>query len=132
LRSGRHPTARTLPALDAGSIAPDGNPEVRYFEEKIHNNLSEMTAKMYGPSEYNKMGFWGARTVTDARIGNPANPQWMITAPWEHDFLIWSLHHLAELGYADAAKPRDFELRWRVGVFSHRLMLGSETPIPAL
>jgi hypothetical protein len=104
---------------DAGFIAPDGNPEAGYFEKIIHNNLSEMTAKMYGPPEYNKMGFWGARTATDARIGNPANPQWIITAPWEHDFLIWSLHHLTELGYTDAAKPRDFELRWRVGVFTH-------------
>jgi hypothetical protein len=62
---------------------------------------------------------WGLRNIADARIQNPANPQWMITAPWEHDFLIWSLHHLTELGYADAAAPRDFQLRWRVGVFTH-------------
>jgi len=81
--------------------------------------MSEMTAKMYGPPEYNRMGFWGIRTVAYARIHDAANPQWMITAPWEHAFLIWSLHHLTELGYADAAKPRDFELRWRVGVFTH-------------
>jgi hypothetical protein len=104
---------------DAGFIAPGGDPEARYFEQKIHNNLAEMTAGMYGPPEYNTMGFWGARTVTDARIGDAANPQWMITAPWEHDFLIWSLHHLTELGYGDAARPRDFELRWQVGVFIH-------------
>ncbi len=104
---------------DAGFIAPDGDPEAKYFQERIANNLAELIAKMYGPPEYNKLGFWGARTVQDARIQNPANPQWMITAPWEHDYLIWSLHHLTELGYADAAKPRDFELRWRVGAFTH-------------
>jgi len=104
---------------DAASIAPDGVPEGPYFDERIHNNMAEMTAKMYGPPEYNKLGFWGVRTVTDARIGNAANPRWMITAPWEHDYLIWSLHHLTELGYRDAAKPRDFELRWQVGAFTH-------------
>jgi len=104
---------------DAAFIAPDGDPEGRYFDERIHNNMAEMTAKMYGPPEYNKLGFWGVRTVEDARIGNPANPRWMITAPWEHDYLIWSLHHLTELGYADAARPRDFELRWQVGAFTH-------------
>jgi len=38
---------------------------------------------------------------------------------WEHDYLIWSLHHLTELGFSDAAKPRDFLLRWRVGSFIH-------------
>lgn len=104
---------------DAGFIAPDADPEAKYFEQRIRNNLAELTAKMYGPPEYNRMGFWGLRTVADARIHDAANPRWMITAPWEHDYLIWSLHHLTELGYADAAKPRDFELRWRVGVFTH-------------
>jgi hypothetical protein len=43
----------------------------------------------------------------------------MIIAPWEHDYLIWSLHHLVELGFADAAKPRDFLLRWRVGMLTN-------------
>ena len=43
----------------------------------------------------------------------------MIIAPWEHDYLIWSLHHLVELGYADAARPRDFLLRLRVGSLTH-------------
>jgi hypothetical protein len=104
---------------DAGFIAPDGAPEARYFEEKVRNNLAEWTAAMIGPPEHNTLGFWGLRTVADARIGNAANPQWMVTAPWEHDFLIWSLHHASELGYRDAAPPRDFELRWRIGVFTH-------------
>ena len=101
------------------SSHPTANPEAEYFAERIHNNLAELTAKMLGPPEYNRLGFWGLRTVDDARIQNAANPRWMITAPWEHDFLIWSLHHLTELGYTDAARPRDFELRWRVGVFTH-------------
>jgi hypothetical protein len=104
---------------DASFIAPDGDPEAGYFDERIRSNLAHLTAKMYGPPEYNQLGFWGLRTVPDARIQNAANPRWMITAPWEHDYLIWSLHHLTELGYADAARPRDFELRWQVGVFTH-------------
>ena len=43
---------------DAGYIAPDGDPEAKYFEERIRNNIAEMTARMCGPPEYNKMGFW--------------------------------------------------------------------------
>ena len=104
---------------DAAFVAPDGDPEAEYFDERIHNNLAALNAKMYGPPEYNKLGFWGPRTVANARIHDAANPQWIITAPWEHDFLIWSLHHLTELGWADAAGPRDFELRWRVSAFLH-------------
>ena len=104
---------------DAAWIAPDGNPEAAYFEEKIRNNLAERIGRMLGPPEYNRIGAWGVRTTADARIQNPANPAWMITAPWEEDYLIWSLHHLVELGYADAAKPRDFLLRLRVGMLTN-------------
>lgn len=104
---------------DAGFVAAEGDPEAKYFEEKIHNNMAAMTAKMYGPPEYNKLGFWHPRDMQDARIQNAANPAWLVMVPWEHDYLIWSLHHLTELGYADAAKPRDFEMRWRVGTFTH-------------
>jgi hypothetical protein len=62
---------------DAGFIAPDGSPEAEYFEQRILNNLTEMSAKMLGPPEYNRMGFWGLRSVADARIQNPANSRWM-------------------------------------------------------
>ncbi len=104
---------------DAAWIAPDGAPEGRYFDEKIRNNIAHRIQRMYGPPEYNKRGFWGIRSTKNARIQNPANPNWMIIAPWEHDYLMWSLHHLVELGCAEAAKPRDFLLRWRVGALTN-------------
>jgi hypothetical protein len=104
---------------DAASIAPDGHPEADYFERKIRNNLADRKRRMYGPPEYNRIGAWGIRTTQSARIQNPANPQWMIIAPWEQDYLIWSLHHLVELGYRDAVRVRDFLLRLRVGTLTH-------------
>ncbi|MDD4890910.1 MAG: hypothetical protein PHU85_13395, partial [Phycisphaerae bacterium] len=102
---------------DAASIAADGDPEANYFDQRIRNNIDYLAGKMLGPPEYNAMGFWGIRTVDDARIDKPANPKWVLMVPWEHDYLIWSLHHLVELGWSDAAKARDFEMRWRVGMF---------------
>jgi len=125
---------------DAAWIAPDGEPEARYFDQKVRNNIAHRIQKMYGPPEYNRMGFWGLRTTRSARIQKPANPNWMIIAPWEHDYLMWSLHHLVELGYADAARPRDFLLRWRVGALTnapgfnpmlaapYRMAVGEQTP----
>ena len=104
---------------DAAWIAVDGDLEADYFDAKIRNNIADRIQRMYGPPEYNKLGFWGIRSTESARIQNPANPRWMIIAPWEHDYLIWSLHHLVELGFADAAKPRDFLLRWRVGMLTN-------------
>ncbi len=100
---------------DAAWIAPDGESEARYFEEKVRSNIADYIRRMYGPPEFNRIGAWGVRTTDNARIQNPANPKWMVIAPWENDYLAWSLHHLVELGYADAARPRDFLLRLRVG-----------------
>jgi len=104
---------------DAAWIAPEGHPEADYFDEKIGNNLADRIARMYGPPEYSKLGFWAPRTVQNARIQNAANANWMINVPWELDYLIWSYHHLIELGYADAARPRDFLLRQRVGMLTN-------------
>ncbi|MCH5373145.1 MAG: hypothetical protein JJ992_04165, partial [Planctomycetes bacterium] len=104
---------------DAAWIAPDGDPDGAYLDQKVRNNIDHRIARMVGPPEYNSTGAWGVRTVADARIQNAANPNWMITAPWEEDYLLWSFHHLVELGYADAARPRDFLLRMRVGLLTH-------------
>lgn len=104
---------------DAAWIASDGDPEAVYFDEKIRNNLADRIHRMYGPPEHSKLGFWGERTTKDARIQNPADPDWMVVAPWEHDYLIWSFQHLVDLGYPDAAKPRDYLLRWRIGALTN-------------
>ncbi len=104
---------------DAAWISPTGDPEGRYLDEKLRNNIADRIRRMYGPPEFAKLGFWGPRTVTDARIQNPANPNWIVTAPWEHDYFIWSFHHMAELGWAEATKVRDYQLRWRVGTLTN-------------
>jgi hypothetical protein len=125
---------------DAEWIATDGDPEAAYFREKIRNNLAARISRMYGPPEYNGLGAWGVRTVEDARIQNAPNPDWLITVPWEEDYLLWSFHHLVELGHAEAARPRDFLLRLRVGLLTHapdydpmlatpyRLVVGERAP----
>ncbi|NQT38020.1 MAG: hypothetical protein HQ581_11050 [Planctomycetes bacterium] len=125
---------------DAAWIASDGHPEAAYFDQKIHNNIADRIRRMVDSPESNKLGFWGLRTVENARIQNPADPNWMVVAPWEHDYLIWSLHHLVELGYADAARVRDVLLRWRVGMLTnspdfdpqmatpYRMAVGRRTP----
>jgi len=132
--------AAWIAPTDAPSTSLGAGPEGRYLDEKLRNNIADRIRRMYGPPEFAKLGFWGPRTVADARIQNPANPNWLITAPWEHDYLIWSFHHLVELGWADAAKPRDFELRWRVGTLTsapafdpmlatpYRMVVGEKEP----
>ena len=75
---------------------------------------------MYGPPESNPLGFWGnIGNADEYREHNPTNPNWMFIAPWQNSFLTWSLNHLVELGYTDAAKPRDFLLRWQIGMLTH-------------
>jgi hypothetical protein len=104
---------------DAEWILPDDAPERAYFAEKIRNTLAVWTGRMLDSPQTNPLGFHGFRSVGNARIKNAANPNWYVMVPWEHDYLIWSLHHATELGWAAAAKPRDYLFRWRVGTFVH-------------
>lgn len=106
---------------DAAFIAPDGSPEIRYLDEKIHNNLARMAKEMYDRPEPNPLGFWRESPTTSSSNDwkDAPNPKWMLIPPWQNDFVTWSLHHLAELGYAEAAKPRDFQLRWRVALLTN-------------
>jgi hypothetical protein len=104
---------------DAATIAPSDHPEGAYFADKIGNSLRVWTRVTLGPPEYSKLGFWGLRSVRNARIKGAANPQWMVMVPWEFDYLIWSLHHADELGFDKAGGVRDYLLRWRVGTLTH-------------
>ena len=125
---------------DAAWLATEGDPEAAYFDRRVRNNIADRIRRMLGPPEYNKIGAWGVRDTRNARIQKPANPNWMVQAPWEEDYLLWSFHHLVELGYPDAAKPRDFLLRLRVGMLTHapdfnpmlatpyRLVIGERRP----
>ena len=125
---------------DAAWLATKGDPEAAYFDRRVRNNIADRIRRMLGPPEYNKIGAWGVRDTRNARIQKPANPNWMVQAPWEEDYLLWSFHHLVELGYPDAAKPRDFLLRLRVGMLTHapdfnpmlatpyRLVIGERRP----
>jgi hypothetical protein len=104
---------------DAGFIAPDGDPEAGYFDGKVRVNIASRIAKMYGPPEFNAIGAWDAQDAVTMRVQNPANPKWLVDMPWQADFMIWSMHHLTELGYADAGRVRDFLLRQRVGLLTN-------------
>jgi len=104
---------------DAATIAPDGHPEGKYFSLKARNSLAAWRGRTCGPPQANTMGFHGLRSMSNARIKNPANPNWLVMVPWEHDYLIWSLHHATELGYPEARGVRDFLLRWRVGTLTN-------------
>ncbi|MCG3180364.1 MAG: hypothetical protein BIFFINMI_02724 [Phycisphaerae bacterium] len=106
---------------DAEWIAPDGSPEQKYFAAKIASNIAdriERAAKT--EAQGNKLHAWYLRDMNDARIHNPANPDWMVNVPWELDYLTWSFHHLVELGWTDAAKFRDWLLVYRIGLLTHR------------
>lgn len=104
---------------DAEWICPAAWPETAYLSRIIDNNLKEYARVMVGPPVHSPNGSWKEWDVQEARIPNPANPRWLVTSPWERDYLIWSLHHLTELGHAKAAAPRDYLLKMRVGMFTH-------------
>jgi hypothetical protein len=40
-------------------------------------------------------------------------------APWENDFLIWSLDHANSMGYIDAEQPRNWLMKFLIGRFTN-------------
>lgn len=99
--------------VDASAFAPDNSFEKRYFDEKIKNNIENWIKIMIGPPPLNKFGWYGARPDRDRFYKG------LIVAPWQIDFLIWSLDHAYRAGYERARIPRDFLMNFLIGRFTN-------------
>jgi len=83
---------------DAAAIAPDGEPEKDYFEEKISNNIQAWLSE---EGRY-PLGYWGMDTYATLD-GMDTSKVKYITSPWMEDFMLLSLVHAGELGYDTGA-----------------------------
>jgi hypothetical protein len=106
--------------VDAAKISPDARPEKRYFDSKIKNNLDYYVRFIEGP-DATPLGTYTVG-ASDAFVrGRPPQERykWLTLAPWQQNFLAWSLDHAVRAGYSAAAKPRDYFTGLQVGVLTH-------------
>lgn len=106
--------------VDAAKIAPDSHPEKKYFDSKVKSNLEYYCSFVEGP-DATPLGTY-TLGASDAYVrGRSAQERqkWLTLAPWQQNFLAWSLDHAFRAGYRTAAQPRDYFTRLQVGVLTH-------------
>lgn len=106
--------------VDAAKIAPDSHPEKKYFDSKVKNNLEYYCSFVEGP-DATPLGTYtiGASDAYVRGRSRQERQKWLTLAPWQQNFLAWSLDHAFRAGYTTAAEPRDYFTRLQVGVLTH-------------
>ena len=105
--------------VDAAKLAPDAHPEKAYFDAKAKSNLAFYNAFITGP-DATPLGTYtvGASDAYVRGRPQPERRKWLTMAPWQQNFLAWSLDHAARAGYAEAAAPRDYFARCQIGMLT--------------
>lgn len=106
--------------VDAAKIAPDSHPEKKYFDSKVKSNLEYYCSFVEGP-DTTPLGTYtiGASDAYVRGRSAQERQKWLTLAPWQQNFLAWSLDHAFRAGYRTAAQPRDYFTRLQVGVLTH-------------
>lgn len=106
--------------VDAAKIAPDDASEKPYFDDKVRSNLNWYREFVTGP-EATPLGTYTAG-ASDAYVrGRPAEERrkWLTLAPWQQNFLVWSLEHAVTAGYQEAAPARDYFAKLQIGMLTN-------------
>ncbi len=105
--------------VDAAKIAPDGHPEKAYFESKVETNLEWYQEFISGP-DATPLGTYtlGASDAYVRGRSPEERRRWLTLAPWQQNFLVWSLDHAARAGYP-AAQVRDYLSKMQIGLLDH-------------
>ncbi|UCD58387.1 MAG: hypothetical protein JSV16_04525, partial [Candidatus Hydrogenedentota bacterium] len=106
--------------VDAAKVAPDDRPEKAYFDSKVRNNLEYYNRFVSGP-DATPLGTY-TRGASDAYVRGRSQEQrrkWLTLAPWQQNFLAWSLDHAFRAGYAQAAAARDYFTEFQVGALTN-------------
>jgi hypothetical protein len=106
--------------VDAAKIAPDSHPEKHYFDSKVKSNLQYYCSFVDGPDATPLGTYTLGASDAFVRGRSPQERQkWLTLAPWQQNFLAWSLDHAFRAGYVTAARPRDYFTRLQVCVLTH-------------
>ena len=106
--------------VDAAKIAPDAHSEKAYFDNKVRNNLQYYCDFVKGPDATSLGTYTLGASDAYVRGRSPEERRkWLTLAPWQQNFLVWSLDHAARAGYEMAAGPRDYFAKLQIGMLTH-------------
>jgi hypothetical protein len=98
---------------DAAWLLPDQHPLKVEFTADVENSLAEWNAKYTHNPDANPLGLMDEGTIYSINGG-----QKNAMAPWQHNFLTWSVGHAHELGFAGAKAFRDWLAKFEIGLMT--------------
>ncbi len=98
---------------DAAWLLPDQHPLKVEFTADVENSLAEWNAKYTHNPDANPLGLMDEGAIYSINGG-----QKNAMAPWQHNFLTWSVGHAHELGFAGAKAFRDWLAKFEIGLMT--------------
>ena len=98
---------------DAAYLLPDHHPLQAEFTADVENSLADWNAKYSSNPNANPLGVMDGGSVYSVNGGTRNG-----VAPWQHNFLTWSAGHAADLGFAGAAKFRNWLAKFEIGLMT--------------
>ncbi|GEM_PF-666365 len=98
---------------DAAYLLPDRHPLKAEFNADVNNALADWNAKYSNNPNANPLGVMNDGVVYSLN-GGTNNAM----APWQHNFLIWSVGHAAELGFTGAVAFRNWLAKFEISLMT--------------
>jgi hypothetical protein len=98
---------------DAAWLLPQTHPLKAEFTADVEHSLADWNARYTHNPEANPLGL-----MDDGAIYSIHGGQKNAMAPWQHNFLTWSVNHASELGFAGAGAFRDWLARFEIGLMT--------------
>jgi hypothetical protein len=98
--------------VDAAAYLPDDDPVKAYLTEKVVNNLK--WADNYAEKHVTPLGSYFEWPGPDR--GNTKT--WTIRAPWQNNYVAWSLDHAGQQGFQGGEKLRDRMVKFQLALFT--------------
>jgi hypothetical protein len=99
--------------VDAAWLLPDHYPLKAEFTASVNNSLAQWNQKYTNNPNASPLHVLDDGAVYSINGGNNN-----AMAPWQHNFLTWSVNHAAELGFAGAAPFRDWLAKFEISLMT--------------
>lgn len=108
---GKAWTLRDL--AEAAYLLPDSYPLKGEFNAAVHNSLDSWNQEYSNNPDANPLHVMKGDAIYSLNGGKHNG-----MAPWQHNFLTWSVGHAAELGFAEAIPLRNWLAKFEIGLMT--------------
>jgi hypothetical protein len=102
----------------AAALAPDNSYARPYFEQKLSNNLKRFQKRINSPGK-SPLGVFAVHHAYTRGWSDDWRYRYFSMAPWQHNFLVWSVSHVVDLGYPSAMPFLSYLAQFPIGLVTN-------------